>query len=101
MKTKLRLGDNVKVLCGKDRGRIGRVIGIDRGRSRVTVEACNMVKKVIKARTPQERSKIINKEAAMDISNVMLFVGGIASRVGFRFEGNEKKRFLKKNGGNV
>ncbi|UER67657.1 50S ribosomal protein L24 [Borrelia sp. BU AG58] len=101
MKMKLKTGDNVKIICGKDRGKTGKIISIDRGKSRIVVEGCNIVKKVVKARTPQEKSKIINKEAAIDISNVMLFVGGVASRVGFRFEGDKKKRFLKKNGENV
>ncbi len=49
-----------------------------------------MVKKVIKARTPQEKGKIIDKEAAIDISNVMIFVKGTSSRLGIRFENNEK-----------
>ncbi|QMU99262.1 50S ribosomal protein L24 [Borrelia sp. A-FGy1] len=101
MKTKLRVGDNVKILCGKDRGKIGKIISIDRKKFKVIVEACNMVKKVIKARTPQEKGKIIDKEAAIDISNVMLYVGGVASRVGIKFKDDEKKRFLKVNGENI
>ncbi|AHH10671.1 50S ribosomal protein L24 [Borrelia coriaceae] len=101
MKTKLKVGDNVKILCGKDRGKTGEVVSIDRKNLKVIVKSCNMVKKVIKARTPQEKSKIIDKEAPIDISNVMLFSNGIASRIGFKFENNEKKRYLKKNGENV
>ncbi|ANF33956.1 50S ribosomal protein L24 [Borrelia turicatae] len=101
MKTKLKVGDNVKILCGKDRGKTGKVVSIDRKNLKVIVKSCNMVKKVVKARTPQEKSKIIDKEAPIDISNVMLFSSGIASRIGFKFENNEKKRYLKKNGENV
>ncbi|AAX16998.1 50S ribosomal protein L24 [Borrelia hermsii] len=101
MKTKLKVGDNVKILCGKDRGKTGEIVSIDRKNLKVVVKSCNMVKKVIKARTPQEKSKIIDKEAPVDISNVMLFSNGITSRVGIKFENKEKKRYLKKNGENV
>ncbi|APR65294.1 50S ribosomal protein L24 [Borrelia anserina] len=100
MNIKLKVGDNVKILCGKDRGKTGEILSIDRKKLKVVVKSCNMVKKVIKARTPQERGKITSKEAPMDISNVMLFSGGIASRLGIKFENNEKKRYLKKNGEN-
>ncbi|WP_024653542.1 50S ribosomal protein L24 [Borrelia persica] len=101
MKTKLKVGDSVKILCGKDRGRTGEIASIDRKNLKVIVKSCNMVKKVVKARTPQEKSKIIDKEAPIDISNVMLFRNGVASRMGIKFENNEKKRYLKKNGENV
>ncbi|AHH13992.1 50S ribosomal protein L24 [Borrelia hermsii] len=101
MKTKLKVGDNVKILCGKDRGKTGEIVSIDRKNLKVIVKSCNMVKKVIKARTPQEKGKIIDKEAPVDISNVMLFSNGITSRIGIKFENNEKKRYLKKNGENV
>ncbi|AHH03484.1 LSU ribosomal protein L24P [Borrelia nietonii YOR] len=101
MKTKLKVGDNVKILCGKDRGKTGEIVSIDRKNLKVVVKSCNMVKKVIKARTPQEKGKIIDKEAPVDISNVMLFSNGITSRIGIKFENNEKKRYLKKNGENV
>ncbi|AWG42862.1 50S ribosomal protein L24 [Candidatus Borreliella tachyglossi] len=101
MKTRLKVGDNVKIICGKDRGKTGKITSIDRANLKVVVESCNLVKKVIKARTPQEKSKIISKEAAMAISNVILFVGGVTSRTGIRFENNEKKRYLKKNGENI
>ena len=101
MKTKLRVGDNIKVICGKDKGKIGEIVSIDRKNLKVIVKSCNMVRKVVKARTPQEKSKIIDKEAPIDISNVMLFSNGVASRTGIRIENNEKKRYLKKNGENV
>ncbi|ETZ18615.1 LSU ribosomal protein L24P [Borrelia duttonii CR2A] len=101
MKTNLRVGDKVKILCGKDRGKVGEIASIDRKKFKVTVKSCNMIKKVIKARTPQEKGKIIDKEAPMDISNVMLFSNGVISRVGIKFENNEKKRYLKKSGENV
>lgn len=98
MKTKLKIGDSVKILSGKDKGRIGKITSINRKKNKVIVESCNMVKKVIKARTSQEKGKIIDKEAAIDISNVMIFIKGTSSRLGIRFENNEKIRYLKKNG---
>ncbi|QFP41858.1 50S ribosomal protein L24 [Borrelia miyamotoi] len=101
MKTKLKVGDNIKILCGKDKGKTGEIVNIDRKNFKVIVKSCNMVKKVVKARTPQEKSKIIDKEAPIDISNVMLFSSGVSSRIGIRFENDEKKRYLKKNGENV
>lgn len=98
MKTKLKIGDSVKILSGKDRGRIGKIASINRKKIKLLLNLAIWLKKVIKARTPQEKGRIIDKEAAIDISNVMIFVKGTSSRLGIKFENNEKIRYLKKNG---
>ncbi len=55
MKTKLKIGDSVKILSGKDKGRIGKIASINRKKNKVIVESCNMVKKLLKLGHPKKR----------------------------------------------
>ena len=102
MKTKLKKDDTVMVVAGKDKGKTGRVLRIDREKGRVLVEGVNMVKKAQRKRSQEETGGIIEKEAPIAVSNVM-FVGkdGRPTRLGYRIEGNEKVRFAKKTGETV
>jgi large subunit ribosomal protein L24 len=93
MAARIRKGDTVEVLAGKDRGRRGLVLDI--GRDRVTVERVNVVKKHQKP-TPTNRGGIIEKEAPIHRSNVMLVHGGERTRVGFRTVDGRKVRFGRK-----
>ena len=97
MAARIRKGDTVEVISGKDRGRRGVVLSIDLGRSRVTVERVNVVKKHQKP-TPTNRGGIIEREASVHLSNVMLVQGGERTRVGFRSSEGEKVRFGRKKG---
>ena len=99
MKTKLKKNDTVTVIAGKDKGKTGRILRIDRVAGRVLVEGVNMVKKAQRKQRQDDTGGIIEKEAPIAISNVM-FVGkdGKPSRLGFRTEGGEKVRFSKKTG---
>ena len=102
MKTKLKKNDTVAVIAGKDKGKTGRVLRIDRSAGRVLVEGVNMVKKAQRQQRQDQSGGIIEKEAPIAISNVM-YVGkdGKPTRLGYREEGGEKVRFSKKTGETV
>lgn len=99
MKTKLKKDDTVIVIAGKDKGKTGRVLRIDRVRGRVVVEGVNMVKKAQRARSQNEQGGIIEVESALHISNVMyLGKDGKGTRLGYRMNGAEKQRYAKSGG---
>ena len=96
---RIKKDDQVKVIAGKDKGKSGRVLRVDREKGRVLVEGVNMVKKAVKKRRQEDQGGIIEIEAAIHISNVMLLAkNGVASRVGYRVENGEKVRYAKKTG---
>lgn len=104
IKSKIRKDDTVKVIAGRDKGKTGRVLSVDRERGKVVVEGISMVKRHTKP-NPQRQVKggIAERESAIDISNVMLVTsGGIATRVGYRMEGSgtsaHRVRVAKKGG---
>ena len=97
MAGRIRKGDLVEVVTGKYKGRRGNVISVDAGRSRVTVEQVNVVKRHQKPNAANRQGGIVEKEAAIHLSNVMLVHGGERTRVGFREVKGEKVRWsLKK-----
>ena len=95
---KIKKGDNVKVITGKDKGKEGKVISVDAKNSKVTVEGVNMVTKHTKPSAANPNGGIIQKEAAIDISNVMYVHKGKATRIGFKVENDKKVRFAKSTG---
>jgi len=99
VKTKLKKNDMVKVLSGKDKGKTGKILKIDRENGRVIVEGVNIVKKTVKPKSAQEKGGIIEIEAALHISNVALMTKkGDATRAGIKMDGDKKVRFSKKTG---
>jgi len=70
--TKLRVNDKVEVIAGKDKGRVGKVLKIQNDINRVVVERINMIKKHQKATDATKSGQILEREAAIHISNVML-----------------------------
>jgi large subunit ribosomal protein L24 len=86
MAMKIRKGDMVVVIAGDDKGKKGRVLAVDEEKQRITVEKLNMVKRHTKARRAGVQSGIVEREAPMHVSNVMLFdpKSGRGSRVGSR-----------------
>jgi len=70
--TKLRINDKVEVIAGKDKGRVGKVLRLEKEHNRVIVERINMIKKHQKATEATQSGQIIEKEAGIHISNVML-----------------------------
>ena len=73
MAIKIRKGDTVQVIAGDDRGKTGRVLSVDEVKQRVVVEKINLVKRHTKARRQGMQSGIIEKEAPIHLSNVMLY----------------------------
>lgn len=96
---KIRIGDNVQVITGKDKGKAGKVIAVDRKKNRVTVEGVNLVKKHQKPNQTNPDGGIIEKEASMDMSNVMYLHNGKPTRIGFKItDGGKKVRVAKRTG---
>ena len=95
---KIKKGDLVKVIAGKDRDKEGKVIAINRKDNTVLVEGVNMVKKHTKPSMANQEGGIISQEAPIDISNVMYVHKGKATRVGFKMDGDKKVRFAKSTG---
>ena len=95
---RIKKGDTVKVIAGKDKGKEGKVIAINAKNHTAVVEGVNMVTKHAKPSAANQNGGIIQKEAPMDISNVMYLHNGKATRVGFKMDGDKKVRFAKTTG---
>ena len=93
---KIKKDDLVKVIAGRDRDKTGKVLQVKDGK--VLVEGCNMITKHVKPNAANPSGGIVNQEAPMDISNVMLVVDGKATRVGFTIKDGKKVRVAKKTG---
>ena len=93
---KIKKGDTVKVIAGKDKDKEGKVLAVKDGK--VLVEGVNMVTKHTKPSAANQQGGIVNKEAAIDASNVMLVVNSKATRVGFKMDGDKKVRVAKATG---
>ena len=70
--TSLRINDQVEVIAGKDKGRVGKILKIDRDDNRAIVERINMIKKHQKPVDASQPGQIIDREASVHISNLML-----------------------------
>jgi large subunit ribosomal protein L24 len=90
--TKIKKGDNVKVIAGKDKGKEGKVLEVRNGK--VIVEGVNMISKHTKPNQANPKGGIVRQEAPIDASNVMYVHKGKVTRVGFKFV--EGKNGLKK-----
>ncbi len=97
--TKIKKNDRVQVISGRDKGKTGRVLRVDGDRGRLIVEGVNMVKKTKRPQGQNDKGGIIDIEAPIHRSNVMLMTkDGKTTRTGYRFENQEKVRFAKKTG---
>ena len=95
---KIKKGDTVKVIAGKDKDKEGKVLSVDQKNARVVVEGVNMVTKHTKPSATNQAGGIIQQEADIDISNVMYIHKGKATRVGIKMDGDKKVRFAKSTG---
>jgi large subunit ribosomal protein L24 len=94
---KIKIGDKVKVILGANKGQTGQVKSLFNKKNKIVVEGINTKIKHIKPTKKDEVGKIIQFDAPIDISNVMLCdENGIISKVGFIFENGTKVRILKK-----
>ncbi len=97
--TRLKKNDQVVVICGREKGKTGRILRIDSKNQRVVVESVNMVKKAVRKKNQNDRGGIMDVEAAMHISNVQLLgKSGTAVRAAYKFEGDKKIRVNAKTG---
>ena len=95
---KIKKGDMVKVIAGKDKGKEGKVLAVNVKDNTLLVEGINMVTKHAKPSMANQQGGILHQEAPIDASNVMLLVNGKATRVGFKMDGDKKVRFAKATG---
>ena len=101
MASKIKVGDTVRVIAGADKNNEGKVLSIDHKNHRVVVEGVHMVKKHTKPSMQNQNGGIVEQEAAIDISNVMLLVDGKTTRVGFTMDGDKKVGVAKATGKNI
>ena len=98
-KYRIRKNDQVKVIAGKDKGKVGRVLRVDRDAGRVLVEGVNLAKKAMRKRRQEDRGGIMDIELPIHISNVMLVTrSGEPTRVSMQVENGEKTRVARKSG---
>ena len=95
---KIKKGDTVQVIAGKDNGREGKVIAVDHKKRKVTVEGVNMITKHAKPSQANPNGGILQREAPIDMSNVMYVHKGKVTRIGFKVEGDKKVRIAKTTG---
>ena len=93
---KIKKGDTVRVIAGKDKGKEGKVVKVTD--KRVIIEGVNTVTKHAKPSQENPKGGIIKKEAPIDASNVMYLYKGKPTRIGFKVENGKKVRIAKKTG---
>ncbi|HWP68770.1 MAG TPA: 50S ribosomal protein L24 [Rectinemataceae bacterium] len=99
IKYKLRKEDLVQVIAGKDKGKQGKILKINREKGRVIIAGINMVKKAMKKKSQTDRGGIAEVEAALHISNVMIVCKKCGPvRIGYKIDGDTKKRVCRKCG---
>ncbi|HKM22964.1 MAG TPA: 50S ribosomal protein L24 [Lachnospiraceae bacterium] len=95
---KIKKGDTVKVIAGKDKDKEGKVVLVNKKDGKVLVEGVNMISKHTKPSAANQNGGIVQKEAFIDVSNVMLVFKGKATRVGFKTVKDKKVRYAKSTG---
>jgi large subunit ribosomal protein L24 len=99
MAAKIKKGDDVVVLTGKDKGRTGKVLRVIPSDNRVVVQGIQVVQRHTRPSAGNPQGGIVNKEASIHLSNVALVdAKGKPTRVGFRLDGDKKVRFAKTTG---
>ena len=96
---KIKKGDSVQIISGNDAGKTGRVIKVFPSQEKVIVEGLNIVKKHARPTQENPQGGIMEKEAAIHVSNVMLVLGNQPTKIGFRIlDDGRKVKFSKKSG---
>ena len=100
---KIKKGDNVIMLQGKDRGKRGKVMFVLKDSGRVVVEGLNMVKKHQKAKKQGQKGQIVHKERAIDVSNAQVICSkcGKAAKISYQLVGENKVRICRKCKGEI
>ena len=94
--SKIKKGDMVRIIAGKDKGKDGKVVSVKNGK--VVVEGINKVIKHSKPSQSNPSGGIVEMDAPIDISNVMFLSQGKPTRVGFKVEDGKKVRVAKATG---
>ncbi len=89
---KIKQGDTVQVIAGKDKGKTGTILRTMKDTNQVVIEGVNVATKHQKSRRTRSQGQIIEKSMPIDASNVALLEGGKPVRVGYIFEGEGEKR---------
>ena len=96
---KIRKGDTVQIISGNETGKSGRVIKVFPIKDKIIVEGLNIVKKHARPTQDMPQGGIIEKEAAIHISNVMFIAGGNPTRIGYKtLEDGRKVKYAKRTG---
>ena len=96
-KLKIKTGDTVRVIAGDHKGSEGKVLSVFSDKNKAIVEGVNLMKKHMKPNAQNPQGGIVEKEAAIQISNLSLFNSkGETTRVGYKVEDGKKVRFTKK-----
>ena len=95
---KIKKGDLVRVIAGKDKDKEGKVTSIDAKNNKAIVEGINVVTKHAKPSAQNQNGGIIHQEAPIDISNVMLVHKGKTTKIGYKMDGDKKVRVAKSTG---
>ena len=95
---KIKKGDMVKVIAGKDKDKEGKVLAVNKEKNTLIVEGINMITKHTKPSAANQNGGIVKQEGPIDASNVMYIHKGKATRVGFKVDGDKKVRVAKSTG---
>ena len=95
---KIKKGDTVKVIAGRDKDKEGKVLSVNKKDNTLLVEGVNMITKHTKPSAANQNGGIIKQEGPIDASNVMYLHKGKAVRVGFQMDGDKKVRVAKSTG---
>ncbi len=97
--TKLKKNDLVEIICGKDKGKQGKILKIDQEKGRAVVQGLNMVKKTRRKRSQNDQGGIIEIEAPLNISNVMIVCKKCGpTRIAYKIKEADKIRVCRKCG---
>lgn len=98
MSMKIKKGDNVKVIAGKDKFKEGKVVSVNKKNNTVIVEGVNLRTKHTKPSAANQTGGIITQEGPIDVSNVMYVHKGKVTRIGYKVEDGKKVRIAKTTG---
>jgi large subunit ribosomal protein L24 len=95
---KIKKGDNIIVIAGKDKGKTGKVVKALPKAGKVIIEGANLSKRHQRARKSGTKGQVVEKAMPIDVSNVMIYQDGKRARVGKKLIGSKIVRINKKTG---
>jgi large subunit ribosomal protein L24 len=95
---KIKQGDTVKVIAGKDKGKTGTILTVMKGTEQVVIEGVNVAKRHQKNKRSRSQGQIIEKNMPIHVSNVSLMEGDKTVRAGYMMEGDKKVRISRASG---